>query len=147
MPVDLSRAIIGGATSSCSSYLVNPLYCAVLIVVIIFLILVWVYWKTCKVSSHITTAFYIFGVILIILIAYTESIKNIYEEKYRNHEADDVIKSIIEGDKDKLLNNLSASIPVAYPIQQPGQTLPLSSTGISPAPVGTQTQNFQVQQL
>ncbi len=106
MPINIGETVTGGAGHLCGSYLTNPLYTAILIVIIIAVILVWNYWQYCKVWSHLATLVYIFAATTIILIAHTEAISATYEDKYKNKAGAELIQSLTNQREHELMSNL-----------------------------------------
>ena len=139
MPLDIGRAFIGGTGSLCGSYLTNPIYTAILIVVIISIILIWHYWNYCKVTSHFSVIVYIFATTAILLIAHSEAIKATYEEKYKNKASAELITSITNQREHELMSNLiaprRANITPQLGLTGMHQQLPISGDGNNLSPV------------
>jgi hypothetical protein len=109
MPINLAQTVVGGAQNLCGSFLTSPIYMAVLVTTVIFIILVWSYWSHCKISSHLSTIFYIFISTLILMLAHTEAIKSTYEMRYKDKEAAALVESITDARQQELLTQLYGS--------------------------------------
>lgn len=153
MPINLSDTFIGGAGSLCGSYLANPLYTAILIVLIIALILIWNYWKFCGLGYHITTLVCTFAATSILLIAHSEAIKSSYEEKYKNKASSDLIEALTNKREHDLMSSLigtrtSQIVPQPNMVgmhqqQQPNQQ-PVAVTNNQQSTVATNNQQSTV---
>lgn len=113
MPLDITRTVCGGAKDLSGSYLANPIYTAILICIIIFIILIWHYWKKCSVMSHLTPMIYIFVSVSIVLICHNEVINNHYTNKYRNKAADELTDSLINSKEQALFNAMNDRAAIA----------------------------------
>ena len=106
MPLNLTNVVCGGAKDIGKSYLANPIYTAILIVMIIFMILIWHYWKFCGVWHHIVMLVYAFIGVSIVLICHNETINAHYNEKYRNKAADDLTEALTNKREQDLMSTL-----------------------------------------
>lgn len=140
MPINIGETIIGGASNLCGSYLTNPIWTAILIIIIMSIILVWNYWNTCKISDHVTTVLYVFVATLVILIAHSEAIKAIYDDKYKNKTSEDLVKSLTNQKEHELMTNLM-QVRRANIVPQQGMTGMHQQQPQQPIGVVTQPQN------
>ncbi len=106
MPINIAETVIGGASNLCGSYLTNPIWTAILIILIIAIILVWNYWQYCSVGSHVATLIYIFATTVIVLIAHSEAIRAIYDDKYKNKASEELMQSLTNQREHELVSNL-----------------------------------------
>lgn len=106
MPINIAQTVIGGASNLCGSYLTNPIWTAVLIILIIAIILVWNYWQHCSVGTHVATLVYIFAATMIVLIAHSEAVRSIYDEKYKNKASEELMQSLTNQREHELVSNL-----------------------------------------
>lgn len=133
MPLNLSNVICGGAKDLGGSYLANPIYTAILITVIIFIILVWHYWGYCGIWHHITAMIYIFAGVAITLICHNEIIHSHYNEKYRNKAADELTEALINKREQELMGTLTGRTQIAPPTAITPQVTPQQTSQLPAA--------------